>query len=246
MTLLKKTFAIFLVSMLFSTQAHQQTIDCRLSDKDPSGKILPALFQQVSARIGTQFQVSFLALDSVLGIKASEDMQGSITDPYGTLAGLVFFAAGLKEYDPEDMDSSAIGFFKDGHILWCSRPMFKGAPTQLFYTGDLNGDGKVDLVTLWMPAYTYHADLSVIYVLSWDGKTCRIISDTIGRSSRMTTTGSTLRLVEYKEGIYDIDAYWSDSEDMKYYFPDDKISTRPWVTYRWDGSKYGLIKKATR
>jgi hypothetical protein len=245
MKMLKEIFVLVLLIMVSSSQAFQQTAKTFLTNKDSSGQILPALSREIHGRLGNQFEVSFLRFNSILGANPIVDIQGPITDPYGTLAGLVLFSANPEDYDPEDFDSTAIGFFKDGKILWCSGPILKGSPSQIFCAGDLTGQGQVDLVILWLPANGSHGGVNDIFVLSWNGKSGQIICDTSQGESNLVTSGSMIRVSKNNKGVFDIQAYWPNDEDLRAYYPDDKIRTRPWVTYRWDGSKFKLMKKGT-
>ena len=232
-------FGLFYISHLSAFGQFQDLV--RFKDSPP-----PALEQQVQARFGKQFNIYYVAFDSVIGIWPIEDRQGRITDPYGTLAHMVLFSACLKDYDPENEDSTIIGFYRDGTIVWSSGPTFKGSPFQVFCTQDLNADGQVDLVILWGPAFTY-TPVTEIYILSWDGKTCRAINDfdSVGESN-LCTSGSILRIYENKAGNYDLHVYWPDDEDQKGFFPDYRIPSRPWVKYYWNGSKYVLYRSSKR
>jgi hypothetical protein len=229
-------FGLICISRLSAFSQTQESV--LFKDSPP----LPALEQQVQARFGKQYNVFYVAFDSVIGIWPNEDYQGRITDPYRTLTHLVFFVAALEDYDPENEDSTVIGFYRDEAIVWCSGPTFKGSPSQVFCTQDLNADGQVDIVTLWGPADTY-VQVTKIYILSWDGKSCRAINDfdSVGESN-LLTSGSILRIYENKAGRYDLHAYWPDDEDQKesFHFPEYRIPSRPWVKYYWNGTKYVL------
>lgn len=233
-----KFLFLFLIVFLPVKGQHKNSI-FYLSDDDSIGTILPEVTKQVHLKYGNHYNVAIAVFDSMIGNIPISSFQEVINDPYSTLKGTVFFSATPEDYDPEDMDSTVIGFFKDGEIVWCSAPAFKGSPSQIYCTMDLNKDQEVDIITLWMPAYTYHAGASDIYVLSWNGTGCKVISDVSEfRESNLVTTGSSLQLIKNNNGIYDLQAYWSEAEDMKYYFPADPIPSRPWVIYSWNGKKY--------
>jgi hypothetical protein len=214
-------------------------------DKDPTGTILPMLQKQVRVQYGNQFNVYFAVFDSMIGNTPVTNVQGAITDPYGTLRGTIFFWAIPPDRDPENIDSVVIGVSKNGNIIWITPPIFKGGVGQIFASLDLNNDGEVDLVTFWSPSYMYDYSTNIM-ILSWNGTSARLISDfdLEARESKLYTTSSILKLIKNKnKKIYDIKAYWSDQNDMKDYFPSDQIPTRPWVTYKWDGTKYILASK---
>jgi hypothetical protein len=183
----------------------------------------------------------------MIGNVAELEEQEAITDPFGTLKGMVFFWAAPAERDLENEDSVLVGMFAKGSIIWSSLPIYKGGVNQIYASRDLNNDGEVDLITLWSPSYSYDYSTD-IRIFSWNGRVGRLISDydPKTRETKMSTTGSMLRLIHKPNGIYDLRAYWSDADDMKNYFPTDRIATRPWVVYTWTGTKYVLSSKPKR
>jgi hypothetical protein len=202
---------------------------------------------QVRALYGQQFDVYYAVFDSMIGNIPKPEEQEAITDPYGTLRGAVLFWAVPPERDSENRDSVAVGFFKGGSIIWSSLPIYKGGVTQIFAARDLNHDGEVDIITLWSPSSIYDHSTDV-RIISWNGRTGRLISDEEPDSheTKVVTTGSMLQLIRKPNGIYDLRAYWTDQEDMKDSFPSDRIPSRPWVVYTWNGTKYVLSTKRTR
>ena len=202
---------------------------------------------QVRGRYGQHFDVYYAVFDSMIGNVPKPEEQEAITDPFGTLSGTVFFWAVPPERDSENRDSVVVGFFKGGAIIWSSPPIYKGGVTQIFAARDLNRDGQVDLITLWSPS-SFYDPVTDVRVFSWNGRTGRLISDDDPQTheTKLVTTGSMLQLIRKPNGIYDLGAYWSDNEDMKDYFPSDRIPSRPWVVYTWNGTKYVLSNKPKR
>ncbi len=214
-------------------------------DHDPSGTILPLIQNVVKAKYGSQFDVFFIAFDSMIGNTPRENKQGRITDPFGTLQHTIFFWGAPDHIKVENQDSVFVGMFKNKDVVWITPPVYMGGGiTQIYATLDLNNDGKVDIITMWSPSYRYSFATDII-IFSWDGSKGHLISDddSITGETNLYTTGSILKLIKKKNGIYNLKAYWSDQEDMRDDFPDYKIPTRPWVTYRWNGAKYILEKR---
>jgi hypothetical protein len=240
-----KTNPIFLL-VVCSFAFVPSIVECQFEfqDSDQTGKILPVLQRQVKLQYGNNFDVYFAVLDSMIGNVSIPDEQELITDPYGTLKGMIFFWAVPDQRDPENRDSVVIGMFKNDSIIWSTAPIYKGGVKQIYASLDLNNDGEVDLITFWSPSYTYDQS-TAIRIFSWNGNTGRLISDydQITRETKLITTGSILKLIKTKNGVYELHAYWSNEDDMKRFFPSDPIPTRPWVTYVWNQNKYVIVSK---
>ncbi|MBL1212894.1 MAG: hypothetical protein HND52_06015 [Ignavibacteriae bacterium] len=107
-------------------------------------------------------------LDSLMG---SYDNIGlyKFEDINKSLENCVFFVA--EKFDPKD--STIVGIYKDGNILWQSEPIIFGGYVEIILVRDINMDTKTDIaIKVWDGMYT-----EWVWIFSWDGVRCDIIND---------------------------------------------------------------------
>ncbi len=203
---------------------------------DPNGVIQSQLAPLIHARFGSQTNFDYAVFDSMIGKNPVHYGFEDITDPYGTLRGCVMFSYFLSG------DSSGVGMFRNGQIVWSSQPTIKANGAHwgedIFATADINDDGEVDILQVGWELGKDNVDF--MWIFSWDGTTGRIVNDVdaTGQSTLLTTNGSTFELLDPNgDSVWDIRAYWSPHNG---WVPDDEVSTLPFVTYGWNGSLYGL------
>jgi hypothetical protein len=210
------------------------------------------LLSAVERRFGDRYDVRMYVLDSLVGKgpwgaeRFGPGPNADITDPYNQLRGCVLFCASLTDNDPYNDDSSIVGMYKDGSILWTAPILIPGVMEDLFAVSDLNNDGQVDIVAFWSGYLRYDITTSFVWIISWDGTTGKIINDyrADSRASNIMTTANILDLYKPDSSkVFALRAYWAPGNDN---FPDDTISTRPAVIYTWNGSSYGLWKSVNQ
>lgn len=239
-TFTKITFFLFgLFVTEFPATLSAQEDSTYFDPDDPNGGIETQLTSLVEGQFGEEYRLAFSVLDSAIKRNESTADGGELTDPYGTLKGCVLF--GADRGDDHDWDHGIMGLYKDGRIIWYSQPVFKGAWGGIHSIKDINRDGKVDILVEWSP----FSDIEVRYlwIISWDGHNGQIINrvDPTDSNSTLISSIKMFQLLEPDTGAaLLVRGYWSDSEEDSSYFPSTQISTRPWVTYSWNGSLYGL------
>jgi hypothetical protein len=203
----------------------------------------------VQSSIGSNYALAgYVVMDSVIGGGPIEGFEEDITDPYATLGGCILFSA-EREYPsdpvPDDFDPEAntvFGVFKNGGILWYTdvcRGGF-GEQMRIFSTADWNSDGEVDIALVSAEGKTASPDY--LWIISWNGVVGRILNDvdSTGQSRILSTRYGFEVLDSDNDGVNEIRAYWMEDGDGSGYMPSIPVSTRPWVTYGWNGSLYGL------
>ena len=205
---------------------------------DLQGLIGTRLESLVKSRFGQEYEdIAYDLIDSLVG-RRDNIFTEYITDPYGTLRACVLFFA--HAIDSED--DCVLGIYKDGSILWDSGKILTGYGYSIYAISDVNRDGRVDI--LITTSSSQPLDIDYMDIFSWDGSSARRINqvDNTAFNLTMLRSGSRMfRLVDANgDGILEIQAYWSEDDRSKDYFPSDPIPTRPWVTYSWNGELYGL------
>lgn len=224
------------------------------SDYDPNNVIGEQLYTQVKSVLGEQYTVWYYVLDSMFNKDYTYD---EIIDPYNQFQGKVFFIS-YPVYDSDDLyppyyessysrpDSSIVGIFSNGSIIWHSEPISLvkldtinyglyhdySIPDEIFAIKDINRDGKVDILLM----------TDALWIISWDGTTGTIINDMdpVDRSSKLFTTLSYELIDSDGDGILEILSYWYDLYSEEIIQPSINVPTLPYVSYGWNGEKYGL------
>jgi hypothetical protein len=213
---------------------------------DPKGIVRSALEIAVHTKYGSNYEISFHIMDSLI----TNSLHGKITDPYHTLAGCVLFSAWNKsQAEKQTMDSVVTGIYKNGHIIWDDYPGTKaGFASGLFATKDINDDGEVDILEAEtdLTRNTRESSISYLWILSWNGKTGKIINDIdpITHQSVLVSTDGWYDLVDVnRNGIIEIRGeidHWQED------FPNLNPPTLPSITYSWNGNKFGYWIKTKK
>jgi hypothetical protein len=165
-----------------------------------------------------------------------------IRDPYHTLSGCFIFLASDAEHTYPTLPGF-IGIYeiKMDSILWLSVPLSKhfssGALGSVDGTGELNRDGKVEII-IGQAMGSLGTDHQ-LWIFNWDGKDGRLITqlDNFGQPEIM---------------------YWGDKYDIKdvdgdgiceilgKWYKDDNSEKMTTVTYSWNGSLYGKWGKSSK
>jgi len=213
---MKKSLIIFLV-LLFPLLAESQT------EPAYEDSVLSLLTPLVKNQFGSKYSVYADLFDYLIGAPRRDQLV--ITDPFGTLRHCVLFYA----WDDTTYDSSFVGMYKDGKIIWHCDRIIHGTPHGLFDAEDINKDGTVDLMTTWYDPTTQRSIQSQeMWIFSWDGSSGRIINGIDSSDVNLQSVVSGL------DGfvLQDIDGnhvYYISSMN------DDEDST---IYFYWNGSRY--------
>ncbi len=231
-----------------------------MSQFDPNGTIRNQLSLQIKQQLGPNYSFSYFILNSML-YKFS--IYGELADPYGTLKNKVLFTA-YPAYNGDSTsdegnyytrpDSTVIGFWGNGTILWISQPICitntdtsvfgqnynYGCSGEIMTTADINLDGRVDIILMVGGYYVTN-----LWIISWDGTNGEIINDIdpINRTTKLIGKYYFHLIDPNDNEIKEILTYWPPNEDTTataFKYPQVNISTLPYVSYGWNGSKYGL------
>ncbi len=205
------------------------------------GETHSVITQQAKGRFGSHYEVVALSFDSLIGtVEDIYELGGGEErlDPYKTLRGCIVFSASPFESENEDGEASYCGIFKNGTIIWDSGPVFEGSLQHIFATNDINRDGQVDIVMIWMRGID---DMrNYLWILSWNGSIGRIINDTLQDRGRtiISAVGAFQMFDADGDGIME---FRGSEKTIDPDNPDEMIS-KP-ITYSWNGSVYGVFGK---
>ena len=226
----------------------------QMGDFDPSGAVNTHLQNAVISRFGSGYVSNFYVLDSLIAKGFPDGYYGEeLGDPYGTLHGCVLFDCYRLSNGSIPKDSIVTGIMKNGQIIWDNYPGLRySIGTHLLGMLDLNKDHEVDILSTWSSAgyRTQEGDhLDYLSVLGWNGSIGHFINDvfTDSASGPLEQFGKPTLISEGGLfGIFDVDGdgimeirgtvpeMWLDD------FPEHKTTTSPYVTYSWNGGRYGL------
>ncbi|MDI6765500.1 MAG: hypothetical protein QME52_01540 [Bacteroidota bacterium] len=220
------------------------------SKYDPNGTVRNQMSSILVSNFGNKyFLKGYEILDSALVTDSTKEFYyNSFVDHYGTLQNCIIFWAlqrrsSLERYENDDyVDTSIVGFVKDGNLLWHSGYQIKGDVEEFYFSYDINNDRKVEL-GFWDEEFT-KTGLARLYIIRWDGSSGEIINDvdSLGRSVILGNTGRSFDIIDTEgNGVYNIRGEWlADDEYGRGWYPDaNPSSTAPYVTYGWNGQKYG-------
>jgi hypothetical protein len=231
-----RILSLLTLAMLFPL--HSQWVN----PDDPSGAIKAQLLSVIHLQFGQDYRTAFSVLDSSIKRNESTTDGGELSDPYNTLRGFILFGADRTTSVDLDDQHGIMGMYKDGQIVWHSDPIFKGEWYGIFSTKDINQDGKVDILVEWTPG-SQMITVRDLWIISWDGTTGTIINQTNPQNGNTTihATENTFDLISIDNSApMLIRGLWPDEEDFHDWFPNEQISTMPYVTYGWNGLQYGL------
>jgi hypothetical protein len=228
--------------LLFFTITRIDFIYCQADLSNIDDTIHVSITNKIHSLFGNSYSVDTFNFDTLLQKGKHTEWDNEITDPYNKLKGCTLFGASRYSVNGGDERNSIFGIYKNGNILWQTEPLITGTFSHIFATSDINNDGEVEVLTAWGFAPPF--DIEFLWIFSWNGKIGKIINQIDQRDSSSTIIShmDMFKLVDSdKKGIMNIQCYWkSDKEDYDSWFPMNQSSTKPWVTYFWNGSMYEI------
>ncbi len=191
-------------------------------------------FSTIERQVENIFGAGKYEVFRVMNVDSARDpgMPTGVEDPYGTLKQCYVFVAVGKGVLLETRPKGFIGIFKSGQIVWRSDTLINDDEVinaDIVTIGDLNRDGRVDIVTKWQEGM--RGDIAYLWIFSWDGRTGSVINDVdADHRSTLVSIVDDLQIVDLNgDGIKEIVGKWSDVPLEEY----------PTVTYSWNGQLYG-------
>ncbi len=214
--------------------------------KSQTGRPYLAIDRQIESYLLQKYSKNYLVavdpFDTLLVVVRDATIDQEFLDPYGTLKGKMFFQAWQADENdmaiPETKD--IFGFSSGGSVLWDSGPLCTSGGAYALGTSDINNDGKVDVLVSVRDADQDRDYLSYLWIFSWNGRSARILNDVNPNTGQsvLLSGADWYQLFDLKgNGIKEIWAFWDKDNAL---FPDTLMSTRPYVTYSYNGSLYGL------
>lgn len=159
----------------------------------------------------------------------------NINDPYNTFGNSIIFAASAKE-EEDTNPFGLVGIYDDGKVVWYSeRIKYPNHFTTggISRVGELNRDGKAEIITTWTQHYDGIFGPSYGWVFSWDENTGKRINeiDEDGYSTLISHETGSFSLTDLNgDGIWEI--YSSIPET------DIPIQSYEYHYYMWNGTIY--------
>ena len=211
-----------------------------------SQNLLNSVESQMESQYGTPFLFgAYFIMDSVIINSTRTDiplayLNEIFEDPYNTLAGLSIFSGVLED---NFSNHTIVGIIKNGDIVWDSGPIIFGNIDWTFvFCKDINKDGLVDigLVSDYSDSNPNNTT-KFLWILSWDGSNGIFINDYDPITGKSKLVPGYFNLYDQEgDGIYEISTMYQYNEDYTYTPPENPPSNYPYVSYGWNGSKYGL------
>ncbi|MEW6509306.1 MAG: hypothetical protein AB1432_16365, partial [Bacteroidota bacterium] len=246
-----KKFLSFLIVVILINQYYLIAQNLRTEPHDVSAETEQYIESQMLNKYGKKFYLArFFIMDRLFNRTPYPYWEPVYKDPYGKLKGISIFSCqksgeGLPDSLRLISDSSIVGVFKDGSIIWDSGPIIYGnIATGMDFCDDINKDGIVDigLVADYFDFYDHNPDIEMgyLWILSWDGISGRFINDYDINTGKSSIVPGYFNLFDWEgDGIYEIDSEWRNSNGDLYPLPENPPVNFPYVTYGWNGSKYG-------
>ena len=207
---------------------------------DPQGVVQSNLKSLLNNKFGSNYEFYYFIIDSIRNHYKEDLTIDKFSDPYESLKSCILFYA-YPDKDTEFIleDSAIIGIYKNNEILWYSNSILTGYSINLNYTGELNKDGKVEIVFSTREFKSCSVDR--LWIISWDGATGEIINDydEVSRMSKLVVWN--YNFYDYdNDGIYEIISEIPDMCNIENWYPKDFLTVKDRITYGWNGIKYGL------
>ncbi|MCU7505267.1 MAG: hypothetical protein HF314_19455 [Ignavibacteria bacterium] len=240
---MKKFLLVLLIAVSCTSLMAQDYF--RTSPHEVSKEVLNSIESSMLNKYGKKYYLSvFFIMDSLLSDPFYMD---EIRDPYGKLKGISLFSCrkggeGLPDSLRFIPDSSIVGIYKDGNIIWDSGPVIYGnIENYLSFCGDINKDGVVDigLVANYYDFWNNNprTSLNYLWILDWDGTSGKFINDYDVNTGKSSLVPGIFWLFDWEgDGIWEIFSHWEYDQAP----PENPPANYPLVTYGWNGSKYGL------
>ncbi len=209
---------------------------------DPKGIVRTQIMSLVQTRYGKDFRyVGYTIFDSLIYYSKIEKNYMN-QDPYGTLRGCVLFST-FKGHRESGPDTFIVGMIKDGKIIWDNSPgSSANLGGRLLYAQDINSSGKVDLIFAEPDIKILRMGkgplLYYLYVLSWDGKGGKFINAFRRDGKSVMLSDGGCALVPGKQKA--VQAITANLPDVYMVPKSYKTKAYPAITYKWNGSEYGL------
>jgi hypothetical protein len=171
-------------------------------------------------------------------------MDERMTNPYNTIDGISIFSC---QKGNGNQVSSIIGVLKDGNILWDSGPIISGIIlSDIAFCKDINKDSIVGIGFIaesedFSEGYNPNKIVDYLWILSWNGITGSFINEVDPITSKSKLIPGPFRLFDQNgDGVYEISSVFSYNDEYSYTIPQYPLQNFPYVTYGWNGDKYGL------
>lgn len=209
--------------------------------------IYEILNSEIKSVYGSSFEMSsYLKIDSSF-INSRYNLNGLITDPYGTLDNCIVFTA-IDNNKGTDNCNSLVGIYKNSNIVWASPQVISSqdiVATRIFETIDLNRDGNVDILTNWIKSGRFAP--MYCWILSWNGSSGYFINDIneYCESVVYTISSADFKLTEIEgDSVREIEGYEieegepeiNNGEEIKTYLFSP-------ILFKWDGEKYVEVEE---
>jgi len=210
-----------------------------------SSEIVSYIESQMYSKYNHEFKTTiFIVVDSILNKIPVTYMDEYMFNPYNTLDGISIFSC---QKDNESEDSSIIGIFKDGSILWDSGPLISGNVLgDIVFCRDINKDNTVDIGLLsessdFSEGYNPNKIVDYLWILSWNGINGIFINEVDYITSKSKLIPGPFRLFDQNgDGVYEISSVFTYNDEYSDTIPQYPPENFPYVTYGWNGDKFGL------
>ena len=207
--------------------------------------VIKYIESQMDSKYDGNYALSiYFIMDSLLNKTPYNYMDEKFEDPYGTLKGISVFSC-QKYSDSED--SSIIGIYKEGNILWDSGPIIFGSIlNRLSFCKDINKDSVVDIGLIseyhdFEERYNPNNIEDYLWILSWYGSEGKLINDYDASTHKSKLVPGPFRLFdENGDGIFEISSKYFYDDEYTHKPIENPPPNYPYVTYGWNRSKYGL------
>lgn len=248
---MKNVFSEILVALIVAYGSSQGTTNIHNS----GSSVYDDITRITRSTFGSDYRVEgYEIMDSVLSRGVARDFNyDPYTDPYGTLRHAVIFYVRKERpasfyTDENSNDTTILCIEKNGRLTWHSGSEITGDVESLLCCYDLNNSGTVDIGLI---VHEFQkTNFSLLYIVSWDGRMGEFISE-IDQSNRSVIISESDLFDIFDvdgDGIYKIRGCWAEEGDPGGgWFPANNPSpTAPYVTYSWNGIKYGYWPNATQ
>jgi len=200
---------------------------------------------RMDSKYGGKYTLTiYFIMDSLVNEIPYYYMDEKFEDPYETLNEISIFSC---QKFTDSKDSSIIGVYKDGNILWDSGPtIFGNILSDLSFCKDINKDNTVDIGLIseyadFKESYNPNNITDYLWILSWNGTNGVFINNYDANTRKSSLVPGPFYLFdENGDGIYEISSMYSYDDEYTHTPVENPPPNYPYVTYGWNGNKYGL------